>query len=76
MSPTIHFDIGSSRIRSDAIAAMEAKLGVLRGIPALRIRIEGQADIRGSNASNNTLASSRAEFVIVADADAVMEGRP
>ena len=119
MSPTIHFDIGSSEIRSDAIAAMEAKLGVLRGMPALRIRIEGQADNRGSTASNHTLASSRAdaakrwltsrgiavdrieavgfgearplcgennescwwqnrraEFVIVADADAVPESRP
>ena len=61
MSTTIHFDIGSSEIRSDAVAALEAKLDLLRGIPALRIRIEGQADVRRSSASNITLAWKRAE---------------
>lgn len=60
MSTTIYFDAGSSTIRSDAIAALEAKLDLLRGIPTLRIRIEGQADVRGSNASNITLAWERA----------------
>jgi outer membrane protein OmpA-like peptidoglycan-associated protein len=61
MSTTIHFDIGSSEIRPDASAALESKLDLLREIPALRIRIEGQADVRGSSASNITLAWKRAE---------------
>lgn len=61
MSIAIHFDVGRSEIRPDAVAALEAKLDLLRGIPALRIRIEGQADIRGSNADNITLAWTRAE---------------
>ena len=61
MSTTIHFDAGSSEIRPDAIAALEAKLDLLHGIPALRIRIEGQADVRGSSADNITLAWARAE---------------
>ena len=61
MSTTIHFDVGSSAIRPDAIAALESKLDLLRGIPALQIRIEGQADVRGSNATNITLAWERAE---------------
>jgi outer membrane protein OmpA-like peptidoglycan-associated protein len=60
MTTTIHFDVGSSEIRSDAIAALETKLDLLRGIPTLRIRIEGQADVRGSSASNITLAWKRA----------------
>lgn len=60
MSTTIHFDVGKSAIREDAVAAMEGKLDLLRGIPALRIRIEGQADTRGSNAYNIGLAWSRA----------------
>ena len=61
MSTTIHFDVGSSAIRPDAIAALESKLDLLRGIPALQIRIEGQADVRGTSANNITLAWARAE---------------
>lgn len=61
MSMAVHFDVGSAVIRPDAIAALEAKLDLLRGIPAMRIRIEGQADARGSSASNTTLAWTRAE---------------
>ena len=57
----IHFHVGSAEIRPDAIAALHAKLDLLRGIPALRIRVEGQADVRGSSASNITLAWTRAE---------------
>jgi outer membrane protein OmpA-like peptidoglycan-associated protein len=60
MSTTIHFDVGSSEIRPDAMAALEAKLDLLHGLPALRIRIEGQADARGSSADNITLAWTRA----------------
>lgn len=60
MSTTIYFDVGSSAIRPDAIAALEAKLDLLHGMPALRIRIEGQADARGSSADNITLAWTRA----------------
>jgi outer membrane protein OmpA-like peptidoglycan-associated protein len=61
MGMAIHFDVGSAAIRPDAIAALEGKLDLLRGVPALRIRIEGQADVRGSSASNTTLAWTRAE---------------
>jgi outer membrane protein OmpA-like peptidoglycan-associated protein len=61
MSMAIHFDVGRAEIRPDAFAALEAKLDLLRGVPAMRIRIEGQADVRGSSAGNITLAWSRAE---------------
>jgi outer membrane protein OmpA-like peptidoglycan-associated protein len=61
MSTAIYFDVGSSTIRPDAVAALEAKLDLLRRNPALHIRIEGQADVRGSSANNITLAWARAE---------------
>ena len=57
---TLHFDVGSAAMRPDAMATLEAKLDLLRGIPARRIRIEGQADVRGSTADNITLAWMRA----------------
>jgi outer membrane protein OmpA-like peptidoglycan-associated protein len=60
MGATIRFDVGSSRIRSDAIMTLDEKLELLRRIPALRIRIEGQADVPGSTAYNITLAWDRA----------------
>ena len=57
---TIHFDVGTSTIRSDAVRTLEDKLDLLRGMPALRIRIEGQADVRDSSAYNIALAQQRA----------------
>lgn len=57
---TLHFDVGSAAMRPDAMAALEAKLTFLRGIPTRRIRIEGQADVRGSTPANITLAWMRA----------------
>jgi outer membrane protein OmpA-like peptidoglycan-associated protein len=57
---TIHFDVGSSRIRSDASVTLGQTLELLRNVPALRIRIEGQADVPGSTAYDITLAWDRA----------------
>jgi outer membrane protein OmpA-like peptidoglycan-associated protein len=57
---TIHFDVGSSKVRSDASVTLGETLVLLRGVPALRIRIEGQADVPGSTANDITLAWDRA----------------
>ena len=57
---TIPFNVGSATVRRDATTALEAKLDFLRGMPALRIRIEGQADSRGATADDITLAWARA----------------
>jgi peptidoglycan-associated lipoprotein len=57
---TIHFDAGSSKVRSDASVTLGETLELLRGVPALRIRIEGQADVPGSTAYDITLAWDRA----------------
>jgi OmpA family len=58
--PTLHFDVGSSIIRSEAAAALNATLEMLRAKPTLRIRIEGRPDSRASNADNTSLAWTRA----------------
>jgi outer membrane protein OmpA-like peptidoglycan-associated protein len=57
---TIHFDVGSSKVRSDASVTLGKTLVLLRSVPAVRIRIEGQADAPGSNAYDITLAWDRA----------------
>lgn len=57
---TIRFDVGSSRVRSDAGVTLGETLELLRNFPTRRIRIEGQADVPGSTASDITLAWDRA----------------
>lgn len=57
---TIHFDVGSSKVRSDASVTLGETLVLLRSFSALRIRIEGQADVPGSTAYDITLAWDRA----------------
>lgn len=57
---TLRFDVGSSIIRSEAAAALNASLETLRAKPTLRIRIEGRADDGASNADNTNLAWTRA----------------
>ena len=57
---TIHFDVGSSKVRSDASVTLGETLVLLRSFSALRIRIEGKADVPGSTAYDITLAWDRA----------------
>lgn len=57
---TIHFDVGSSRVRADASITLGETVELLRSRPAVRIRIEGKGDVRGSAASDITLAWDRA----------------
>ncbi len=57
---TLRFDVGSSAIGSEAAAALNASLEMLRAKPTLRIRIEGRADNGASNADNTNLAWTRA----------------
>jgi peptidoglycan-associated lipoprotein len=56
----IYFDFDSSSLRSDQRSAAEAKVPVLTGNTALRIRIEGNADERGSAEYNIALGMRRA----------------
>ena len=56
----IYFDYDKSDIRSDAAATLDAKLPWLTANPGMRIRIEGNADERGSDEYNLALGQRRA----------------
>jgi peptidoglycan-associated lipoprotein len=57
------FDYDESVITSAAERILRAKLPILRSSPALRLRLEGHADERGSTEYNLALGSRRAESV-------------
>lgn len=56
----IYFDFDSAALRSDQQSAAEAKVPILTGNPGLSIRIEGNADERGSAEYNIALGMRRA----------------
>jgi peptidoglycan-associated lipoprotein len=56
----IYFDFDKSTIRPDAAATLDAKLPYLQANPGMRIRIEGNADERGSDEYNLALGQRRA----------------
>lgn len=58
---TIYFEYDADELRDDAKANLDAKITVLNGNPALRIRIAGHCDERGSDEYNIALGRRRAE---------------
>ncbi|MDP9203712.1 MAG: peptidoglycan-associated lipoprotein Pal, partial [Gemmatimonadota bacterium] len=56
----IYFDFDKSTIRSDAAATLDKKIPWLQANPGMRIRIEGNADERGSDEYNLALGQRRA----------------
>jgi peptidoglycan-associated lipoprotein len=60
----VHFDYDMAEIRPDAERLLRAKLGILRASPAVRMRIEGHCDERGSNEYNQALGNRRAQAII------------
>ena len=56
----IYFDYDKSEIRTDAKAALDSKLALLRANSSMKIRIEGNTDARGSNEYNRALGLRRA----------------
>ena len=56
----IYFDFDKSTIRSDAAATLDRKVPWLQSNPGMRIRIEGNADERGSDEYNLALGQRRA----------------
>lgn len=56
----IYFDFDKSDIRSDAAATLDRKVPWLMANPGMRIRIEGNADERGSDEYNLALGQRRA----------------
>lgn len=57
----VYFDFDRSELRPDQRAVLDAKLPVLKANPAVRIRIEGNADERGSDEYNLALGMRRAQ---------------
>jgi peptidoglycan-associated lipoprotein len=59
----VFFDYDESTIRADAQEALAAKVPILRSNAAIRIRIDGHADERGSVEYNLALGMRRANAV-------------
>ncbi|MEQ9569986.1 MAG: peptidoglycan-associated lipoprotein Pal [Longimicrobiales bacterium] len=59
----VFFDYDESALRPDAERVLRQKAEILRASPAVRIRIEGHADERGSTEYNLALGNARAEAV-------------
>jgi peptidoglycan-associated lipoprotein len=57
----IFFDLDKSELRDDAKALLDAKIPIMQANPNVRIRIEGNADERGSDEYNQALGMRRAQ---------------
>jgi len=57
----VYFDFDHSELRPDQRAVLDAKLPVMKANPGVRIRIEGNADERGSDEYNLALGMRRAQ---------------
>jgi peptidoglycan-associated lipoprotein len=60
---TVYFDFDKADLTSEVRALLDAKVTVLRANPAVRIRVSGHADARGSDEYNLALSQRRAESV-------------
>jgi peptidoglycan-associated lipoprotein len=59
LGTAIYFDLDKDALRADAQAALDAKVPVLKEQAALHIRIDGNADDRGSDEYNLALGQRR-----------------
>ncbi len=59
----VYFDYDSFEIRSDATPVLDSQAAWLQRYPAVRVRIEGNADERGTREYNFALGSRRAQAV-------------
>lgn len=60
MDAKIYFDFDASELKPDAVAALDAKIPVMQANRGIMIRIEGNADERGSDQYNLGLGQRRA----------------
>jgi len=60
LATMIHFDYDKAIIRGGDAAVLDQKVAILQGNPALRIRISGHCDERGSDEYNLALGNRRA----------------
>ena len=59
----VYFDFDQATIRADADPILDAQSGWLRHYPEVRVRIEGNADERGTREYNFALGARRADAV-------------
>lgn len=59
----VYFDLDSYQVRTDAYPVLDGQAGWLQRYPAVRVRIEGNADERGTREYNLALGSRRANSV-------------
>lgn len=59
----VYFDLDSHQIRTDAYARLDAQAAWLQRYPGVTVRIEGNADERGTREYNLALGARRAESV-------------
>jgi peptidoglycan-associated lipoprotein len=59
----VHFDYDQSDLRTDDRAILDAKIPILQANPAVRIRVAGHTDERGSDEYNLALGQRRAATV-------------
>jgi peptidoglycan-associated lipoprotein len=59
----IYFDLDSYEIRRDAFPRLDTQVAWLRRYPQVRVRIEGNADERGTREYNLALGARRAEAI-------------
>jgi peptidoglycan-associated lipoprotein len=56
----VHFDYDSDALRADAQSVLDQKVAILNANPAIRLRIGGHTDARGSDEYNMALGLRRA----------------
>ncbi len=61
LTAPIYFEFDASSISADAKSALDQKVALLRANPDLKLRIEGNADERGSEEYNLALGMRRAQ---------------
>jgi peptidoglycan-associated lipoprotein len=59
----VYFDLDSYQVRSEAFSRLDAQAQWLQRYPNVRVRIEGNADERGTREYNLALGARRAESV-------------
>jgi peptidoglycan-associated lipoprotein len=63
LAAVVHFDYDQSDLRTDDRAILDAKIPILQANPAVRIRVAGHTDERGSDEYNLALGQRRAATV-------------
>jgi peptidoglycan-associated lipoprotein len=63
MGVMVHFDVGQAQLQDDARNALDRKVAILAANPAVRLKITGACDERGSNQYNAALGERRAAAV-------------